>query len=73
MGASAIQPRLKRVFWAADIKILEGYGLTETSPGISIGLPDPAQAKLDYVGPLLTDVQVKIADDGKRNWKNRFS
>ena len=65
VGASAIQPRLKRVFWAADIKILEGYGLTETSPGISIGLPDPAQAKLDYVGPLLTDVQVKIADDGE--------
>ena len=53
------------MFWAADIKILEGYGLTETSPGISIGLPDPAQAKLDYVGPLLTDVQVKIADDGE--------
>mgnify|MGYP003111045924 FL=1 len=65
VGASAIQPRLKRVFWAADIKILEGYGLTETSPGISIGMPDPIQAKLDYVGPLLTGVQVKIADDGE--------
>ncbi|WP_323755613.1 long-chain fatty acid--CoA ligase [Roseivirga sp.] len=65
VGASAIQPRLKRVFWAADIKILEGYGLTETSPGISIGMPDPSKAKLDYVGPLLNGVQVKIANDGE--------
>ena len=65
VGASAIQPRLKRVFWAADIKILEGYGLTETSPGISIGLPDPSKAKLDYVGPLLNGVNVKIAEDGE--------
>lgn len=65
VGASAIQPRLKRVFWAADIRILEGYGLTETSPGISIGMPDAHAARLDYVGPILRDVNVKIAEDGE--------
>ena len=65
VGASAIQPRLKRIFWAADIRILEGYGLTETSPGISIGMPDAHAARLDYVGPILRDVKVKIAEDGE--------
>jgi long-chain acyl-CoA synthetase len=65
VGASAIQPRLKRVFWAAGIRILEGYGLTETSPGISIGMPDAAAARLDYVGPILRDIKVKIAEDGE--------
>lgn len=65
VGASAIQPRLKRVFWAADIRILEGYGLTETSPGISIGKAEAHLARLDYVGPLLDRVKVKIAEDGE--------
>lgn len=65
VGASAIQPRLKRVFWAADIPILEGYGLTETSPGICIGRHEAEYAKLDYVGPLLDGVEVKIAEDGE--------
>jgi long-chain acyl-CoA synthetase len=65
VGASAIQPRLKRVFWAADIRILEGYGLTETSPGISIGKAQAHLAKLDYVGPLLDRIEVKIAVDGE--------
>lgn len=65
VGASAIQNRLKRVFWAADIPILEGYGLTETSPGICIGRHESQYAKLDYVGPLLEGVNVKIAEDGE--------
>ena len=65
VGASAIQPRLKKVFWAADIKIIEGYGLTETSPGVCIGMHEADKAKLDYVGPLLEGVQVKIAEDGE--------
>lgn len=65
VGASAIQKRLKRVFWAADIRIMEGYGLTETSPGVCIGLPIAAKAKLDYVGPVLDGVEVKIAEDGE--------
>lgn len=65
VGASAIQKRLKRVFWAADIRIMEGYGLTETSPGVCIGLPIAEQAKLDFVGPILEGVTVKIAEDGE--------
>lgn len=65
VGASAIQARLKRVFWAADLKILEGYGLTETSPGVCIGRHEAELAKLDYVGPLLDGVEVKIAEDGE--------
>lgn len=65
VGASAIQSRLKRVFWAADLKILEGYGLTETSPGVCIGRHEPELARLDYVGPLLNGVQVRIAEDGE--------
>lgn len=65
VGASAIQPRLKKIFWAADIKIIEGYGLTETSPGVCIGKHEDDKARLDFVGPLLDGVQVKIAEDGE--------
>lgn len=65
VGASAIQPRLKKVFWAADIKIIEGYGLTETSPGVCIGMHQDDKARLDFVGPLLEGVQVRIAEDGE--------
>ena len=65
IGASALQPRLKRIFWAAGLRIMEGYGLTETSPGVCIGRHEAHLAKLDYVGPLLKGVQVKIAEDGE--------
>jgi long-chain acyl-CoA synthetase len=45
--------------------ILEAYGLTETSPGITFNRYEPGGVKFGTVGPLLTDVQVKIADDGE--------
>jgi len=64
-GGAALQPRLARVFWAADIKVLEGYGLTETSPVIAVNAPFPGQTKLGSVGPILKGVTVKIADDGE--------
>ncbi len=64
-GAAALQPRLARVFWAAKIPLLEAYGLTETSPGISFSKLDPGGYRLACVGPLLKDVKVKIADDGE--------
>ena len=64
-GAAALQPRLARVFWAAKIPLLEAYGLTETSPGISFSKLEPGGYRLGCVGPLLKDVKVKIAEDGE--------
>lgn len=64
-GGAALQPRLARVFWAADIKILEGYGLTETSPVISVNFPMKGGTKFGTVGPVLKGVDVKIAADGE--------
>lgn len=64
-GAAALQPRLARVFWSAKIKILEAYGLTETSPGISFTRDEPSDVRIGCVGPLLPRVEVKIADDGE--------
>lgn len=64
-GSAALHPRLTRIFWAAKIPILEAYGLTETSPGISCYRFTPGDVKFGTVGPLLRDVEVKIADDGE--------
>ena len=64
-GAAALQPRLARVFWAAQIPILEAYGLTETSPGISFSKIEPGGYRLGCVGPLMKNVQVRIAEDGE--------
>ncbi|MEI6764791.1 MAG: long-chain fatty acid--CoA ligase [Bacteroidota bacterium] len=64
-GGAALQPRLSRIFWAAKIPVLEGYGLTETSPVIAVG---NFAKKADYfgtVGPILPGVEVKIAPDGE--------
>jgi len=64
-GGSALQPRLARVFHAARIKVLEGYGLTETSPVIAVNSYDDKNIKIGTVGPVLKNVQVKIAEDGE--------
>ncbi|MBN3581551.1 long-chain fatty acid--CoA ligase [Algoriphagus aestuarii] len=64
-GASALQPRLARVFWAAGIKVCEGYGLTETSPVISGSICKHEEIRIGYVGKLVKDVEVKIAPDGE--------
>ncbi len=64
-GASALQPRLSRVFWAAGIKVCEGYGLTETSPVISASICNFEEIRIGWVGKLIEDVQVKIASDGE--------
>lgn len=64
-GASALQPRLARVFTAAGITVLEGYGLTETSPVISVNTPDESGRCFGTVGLVVQDVTVKIAADGE--------
>ncbi len=63
-GSAALSPQLCRIYLAAGINILEGYGLTETSPVISVNnLTDGP--RIGTVGRLLKDVQVKIAEDGE--------
>jgi long-chain acyl-CoA synthetase len=64
-GSAALQPRLSRVFWAAGIPISEGYGLTETSPIISISKVNPPDFQVGCVGSVLDCVEVKIAEDGE--------
>lgn len=64
-GGAALQPRLARVFHAARIPILEGYGLTETSPIISVNNFQPGCIKFGTVGTVIEDVQVRIAEDGE--------
>lgn len=65
VGSSACPIRLERIFTAAGIVILEGYGLTETSPVISVNQYIPEKRKFGTVGPLMGDAVVKIAGDGE--------
>jgi long-chain acyl-CoA synthetase len=62
-GGAALQPRLAHVFWAAGISVLEGYGLTETSPVIAVNNFEKDGVKFGTVGPVLRNTTVKIASD----------
>lgn len=64
-GGAACQVRLIRIFTAARIPIMEGYGLTETSPVISVNRFEEGGRKFGTVGPLIEEVEVKIAEDGE--------
>jgi long-chain acyl-CoA synthetase len=64
-GGSALQPRLARIFHAAGMKVMEGYGLTETAPVIAVNHAYYPNIRFATVGPVLEGVEVKIADDGE--------
>lgn len=64
-GGAALQERLARVFTAAQIPVIEGYGLTETSPVISVNHTSFPLIKFGTVGPILDNLDVKIAEDGE--------
>ena len=64
-GSAALQPRLARIFAAAEIPIMEGYGLTETSPLVAINDLRNNGYKNGTVGKVIDKVEVKIADDGE--------
>jgi long-chain acyl-CoA synthetase len=64
-GSAALQPRLTKVFTAAGIPVMEGYGLTETSPVISVNDMRNKGFKAGTVGKILDGVEVKIAADGE--------
>lgn len=64
-GGAACQVRLIRIFTAAGIVVMEGYGLTETSPVISVNRYVEKERMFGTVGPLINGVEVKIAEDGE--------
>ncbi|TGD77155.1 AMP-dependent synthetase/ligase [Hymenobacter wooponensis] len=64
-GGGALQPRLARVFWAAGIRVMEGYGMTETSPVIAASQPEASGNLIGAVGPVIPGVEVKLAADGE--------
>ena len=64
-GSAALQPRLARIFNAAGVPLMEGYGLTETSPVVSVNDARNDGLRFGSVGKPLQDVQVRIAADGE--------
>lgn len=64
-GSAPLAPRLNHLFWGAGIPILEGYGLTETSPVISVNKMEKGWFGIGTVGRPLTGLDVKIAEDGE--------
>ena len=64
-GGAAIQPRLAKVFNTASIPLLEGYGMTETSPVIAVNTFTPGERKVGTVGVPLKNLTVKISEQGE--------
>lgn len=62
-GSAALQTRLTRVFAAAGLPIMEGYGLTETSPVVSVNDQRNSGFRIGTVGKIIDNVEVKIAED----------
>lgn len=64
-GSAACQVKLLRLFTAAKIVVMEGYGLTETSPVISVNRYEAHNRKFGTVGTIIDEIEVKIAEDGE--------
>ena len=64
-GGAALNPKLARVFWAAKIPVLEGYGLTESSPVLAVNNIVTNEMHFGTVGTVIDGVEIKIAEDGE--------
>ncbi|MCE1198656.1 MAG: long-chain fatty acid--CoA ligase [Marinilabiliales bacterium] len=64
-GGALLQSRIARVFSCAGLKVVEGYGLTETSPVIAVSNVVTGEIKIGTNGPIIKGVTVKIAEDGE--------
>ncbi len=64
-GSAALQPRLTRIFTAAGMQVMEGYGLTETSPVVSVNVYKDENFKIGTVGKAIDNVDIEIAEDGE--------
>ncbi len=64
-GGASLQPGIEKIFWASGLRILNMYGLTETSPIITINRQEKGLCKLGSVGVLIDGVELKIADDNE--------
>lgn len=64
-GSAPLQPRLTRIFAAAQMQVMEGYGLTETSPVVSVNMYKNNMFRVGTVGKPIDHVEVKIAEDGE--------
>ncbi len=65
VGGAACPPKLARLFTAAQIPIMEGYGLTESSPVIAVNRFEKENRRIGTIGPAIKNVEVKLAEDGE--------